>query len=137
MTTADPALQAEAEIASRISGYVAALTDDRDAEAARDYYTADARLLGPGFEFDRPAVVREIQAAFEAGAEIHVNRQTLELFLHGDAAYEIATAEDTLSFPDGSSQTVRNNMFIRWERGSDGAWRFARVLLSPQEGPAA
>ena len=52
--------------------------------------------------------------------------------MHGDAAYEIAQAEDTFLSPDGSSNTTRNNMFIRWERGADNNWRFARVLLSPQ-----
>ena len=136
MENDDPVIRAEAEITSRISAYVDVLTVARDAEAARDFYTDDAKLLGPGFEFARSTVVREIQAAFAAGAQIQVKRHTHEFFIHGDAAYEIAKAEDTLAFPDGSSQILRNNMFIRWERGADGKWRFSRVLLSPQEGPA-
>jgi ketosteroid isomerase-like protein len=64
--------------------------------------------------------------------EVQVNRRTLELYVHGDTAYEIAQAEDTILSPDGSSETMRNNMFIRWEKGTDDQWRFARVLLSPQ-----
>jgi ketosteroid isomerase-like protein len=127
----DPKL--EAEIAARVQDYLQVLTSVRDPDAARDYYTEDATLVGPGFEFDRPTVVRELGLAFEAGAQIRVNRETLELFAHGDAAYEIACAEDTLSFPDGSSQVHRNRLFIRWERGADGRWRFSRVFLSPLE----
>ena len=133
MDDVDPMPNPEAEINIRIAGYIDVLSVHRDAEAARDYYTEDFKLRGPGFEFDQPTVVRELQAAFDAGARIEVDRQTLELFVHDDVAYEIAKAEDTLVFPDGSSQTLRNNMFIRWERGSDGVWRFSRVLLGPQD----
>ena len=123
---------AMAAIAERTSSYVEQLTSSRDAEAARDYYTEDARLLGPGIDLDRSAVIDGIRAAFEAGIEVLVSRRTLELFVHDDAAYEIAQAEDTLVNPDGTSETMRHNMFIRWERGDDARWRFARVLLSPQ-----
>jgi ketosteroid isomerase-like protein len=77
--------------------------------------------------------VEAVRAAFDAGAEVDVDRDTLELFVHGDTAYEIARAQDTIRNPDGTSSTLRNNMFIRWERGNDGEWRFSRVLLSPQE----
>ena len=34
------------------------------------------------------------------------------------------------------SDTTHNNMFIRWEKGADGRWRFSRVLLSPERAPA-
>jgi ketosteroid isomerase-like protein len=61
-----------------------------------------------------------------------VNRRTFEVFVHGNVAYEIAEAEDVLLSPDGATaDTLHNNMFIRWERGEDGQWRFDRALLSP------
>ncbi len=126
---------AQAAITERISSYLEVLTVVRDAEAARDYYTEDARLLGPGMDLDRSGMIEAIHAVFEAGIEVQFNRRTLEVFLHGDVAYEIAQAEDTFLSPDGSSDTTRNNMFIRWERGDDNNWRFARVLLSPQDSP--
>ena len=126
---------APAEIAKTISSYIECLTLQRDARAAGDYYTADARMLGPGMDLDRAALIEGMRAAFDSYPEVRVNRQTLELFVHGDTAYEIARADDTFVSRDGTSATIRNNLFIRWERGEDGAWRFARVLLSPQQSP--
>lgn len=73
-----------------------------------------------------------LQSLFESGMKLQVTRRTVELFDHGDAAYELAEAEDTVIRPDGSSATQRNYLFIRWERGKDDQWRFARILLSPQ-----
>ena len=93
---------AEAAIAERASSYLEQLTEERGAEAARDYYTEDARLLGPGMDLDRSGVIEGMRAVFEAGNEVQVNRRTLELFVHGDAAYEIAQAEDTFLSPQGS-----------------------------------
>lgn len=127
---------AAAEIEERIGSYLEQLTLARDAEAARDFYTQDARLLGPGTDLDRAGVLDAIRSAFEAGMELRAERRTLELWVHGDAAYEIARADDTFLSPDGPSKTIRNNLFIRWQKGDDGRWRFARVLLSPRESAA-
>ncbi len=129
----DVVAETEAAIAERVSSYLRVLTVERDAEAASDYYTDDARLFGPGIDLDQSGVVEGLRAVFESGMEVQVNRRTLEIYVHGDTAYEIAEAEDTSLSPDGSSNTMRNNMFIRWERGTDDQWRFARILLSPQD----
>ena len=118
-----------AEIAKRISSYIECLTVQRDAQGAGDYYTADARLLGPDLDLDRAAMIEGMHAAFASYPEVKVNRRTLEFFVHGDTAYEIARADDTFVSPDGTSETMRNNLFIRWKRGEDGAWRFARLVL--------
>lgn len=126
---------ATAEITERITGYLRHLTVTRDADAAADYFTADARMLGPSTDLDRAAILDGIRGAFDAGVEVQVSRRTLELFVHGDSAYEIAQTEDTFLHADGTSNSLRNNMFIRWERGDDARWRFARVLLSPQDAP--
>jgi uncharacterized protein (TIGR02246 family) len=120
-------------IAARVAEYLHSMTHLRDPELVADFYTADARLLGPGTDLDRTGVVEAIRGVFEAGVQVRVERRTLEVFSHGEVAYEIASAEDTFVQPDGASQTVSNHLFIRWERGSDGAWRFARVLLSPRQ----
>ena len=127
----------KAEIAQRISDYLEVLTVHRDADAAREYYTEDARLVGPGMAMDRPSLVEGMRGTFEAGIQVQVNRRTLEVFVHGDVAYEIAQAEDVFLTPDGeTADTLRNNMFIRWKRGEDGEWRFHRALLSPIDPPA-
>ena len=124
---------AQTEIAERIASYIEVLTNQRDAELARDYYTEDARLLGPGIDLDRSAIIDGIRSVLDAGSRVQVSRQSLELFVHGDAAYEIAQAEDTILSADGATtDTMRNNLFIRWERGTDGRWRFDRVLLGPR-----
>jgi ketosteroid isomerase-like protein len=124
---------AKKEIEERIAGYLEQLTETRDIDAAEDYFTADVRFLGPGMDLSRAAILEGIRGVFDTGVEVQVNRRTLELFVHGDTAYEIAQAEDTFVNPDGTSNTLRNNMFIRWERGLDTNWRFARALLSPQD----
>lgn len=126
---------ATAEITERIAEYLEHLTVTRDADAAADYFTDDVRFLGPGTDLDRAAILDGIRGAFDADVKVQVRRRTLELFVHGGSAYEIAQAEDTFLNPDGTSNTIRNNMFIRWERGDDARWRFARVLLSPQDAP--
>lgn len=124
---------AEAAIAERIADYIDVLTMQRNAQMAGDFYTDDARLLGPEIDLDRQRVIDGIQAVLDAGTEVEVNRETLELFVHDDAAYEIAQAEDIFVSADGqTSDTVRNNLFIRWERDSGGTWRFDRVVLGPQ-----
>jgi ketosteroid isomerase-like protein len=123
---------AAAEIEARIGTYVEELTSGRDPHRASGYYTADAKLIGPGMNMSRADLLAFMRGVFDAGVAIRVHRRTVELFVHGDVAYELATAEDTLASPDGIQQVIRNNMFIRWEKGADGLWRFARVLLSPQ-----
>lgn len=130
MDVENPEAAADA-IAESIASYIDVLTVQRDPKLAADYYTEDARLLGPSMDLDRAGVVDGIRAAFEAGVQIRVERRTLELFVHGATAYEMAEAEDTFHNLDGTSNTLRNRMFIRWERGSDAKWRFARVMLSP------
>jgi ketosteroid isomerase-like protein len=131
-TSGNNAEAIEAELAQRISDYVEVLTVHRDADLAGDYYTEDARLVGPGMDLDRLTLVEGIRETFEAGIQVQVNRRTLEVFVHGDVAYEIAQAEDVFLRPDGATaDTSRNNMFIRWQRGEDGEWRFHRALLSP------
>jgi len=124
--------ETETAIAERVSSYLRILTVERDRAAAKDYYTEDARLLGPSMDLDRSGVVEGLRSVFGSGMEVQIKRRTLELYVHDDTAYEIAQAEDTFLSPDGSSDTMRNNMFIRWEKGTDDQWRFARVLLSPQ-----
>ena len=122
----------ETQLSQRISDYLEVLTVHRDADVAREYYTEDARLMGPGMDMDRPSLVENMRSTFEAGIQVQVNRRTLEVFVHGDIAYELAQAEDVFLSPDGvTADTLRNNMFIRWERGEDGEWRFDRALLSP------
>ncbi len=126
----------ESEIAQRIAGYLEVLTVHRDADLAGEYWTEDARLVSPGMNVDRAGLVDGLRGAFEAGVQVEVSRQTIEVFVHGDVAYEIALAEDVLLDPDGmTADTLRNNMFIRWERGADGEWRFDRALLSPIDAP--
>lgn len=131
---AGPAQSAAAvAIAERIDSYLEELAVKRDVEAAGDFYTIGTKVLGPDIDLDRAGVIDAIRSVLDAGVEVKFNRRTLELFVHEDAAYEIAQADDTFLNPDGTSNTMRNNLFIRWEKGSDGKWRFARVLLSPRK----
>lgn len=48
---------AEVEIAQRVSNYLEVLTVHRDADLAGEFYTEDARLVGPGMDMDRPTLI--------------------------------------------------------------------------------
>jgi uncharacterized protein (TIGR02246 family) len=124
------------EIRQSISAYVDAV-ERGDAAAAADYWDPDTRVLAPGMDASRQAVVNYIRATFDAGTRVDVlNRRTLELMVEGDAAYEIAQAEEVITAPGATrADTVRNNIFVRWKKGSDGKWRFHRALLGPQAAP--
>jgi CubicO group peptidase (beta-lactamase class C family)/pimeloyl-ACP methyl ester carboxylesterase/ketosteroid isomerase-like protein len=126
---------AEEEIRRTIYEYLSVL-ERGDSEAARAFYTEDARLLVPGADLDRSGVVAGIEAAVRAGSVEVLDRETLDLFVHGGAAYETARAVEVFRSGD-SADTVRNNIFVRWEKGSDGRWRFDRAVLGPQEAPSA
>ena len=121
------------EISNRILGYLDAI-ERQDVQAAGEYWTEDCKLVGPGIELNRSQLIEGLQQAFSGGVQVDViKRPTIELFVHGDVAYEIAQAEEVFLNPGTTSaDTVRNNMFIRWEKGPDGNWRFDRVLLGPQ-----
>lgn len=127
---------AAAQISERTSGYLETL-ERGDVEGAGDYWTEDATLLGPGIELDRANILAGMRSVVDADTRVDVlDRRSIEMFVHGDAAYELARAEEVFVGPGApSADTARNNMFVRWERGSDGAWRFDRVLLSPREEP--
>lgn len=121
------------EISKAISGYLDALKR-QDVQEAGEYWTEDSKLIGPGIELDRSQLLEGLQSAFAGGIQVNVlKRPTIEVFVHDDVAYEIAQAEEVLINPGTTSaDTIRNNLFIRWEKGSDGNWRFDRVLLGPQ-----
>lgn len=121
-----------AEIAGRVSGYLAAI-EGADVAAAGDYWAEDARLIAPGVSLDRASLLDGMRSIFGAGTRVRVQRRTVELFVHDNAAYEIAQAEEVFATP-GSARpdTTRNNMFVRWEKGADGLWRFSRAVVGPQ-----
>jgi ketosteroid isomerase-like protein len=124
------------DIAQRVSGYLAAI-QTADVAAAGEYWAEDARLTGPGMDLSRQAVLDGMTSTFRAGTRVRVvERKSLELFAHGNAAYEVAEAVEVFVTPSSTAgDTTRNNMFIRWVRGSDGKWRFSRVLISPKTVP--
>ena len=132
--TSDPdSVKSTEDISKRIFGYLDALKR-QDVQAAGEYWTEDSRLIGPGIDLDKSHLLEGLSSTFAAGVQFNVvKRPTIELFVHGDVAYEIAQAEEVLFNPrTTSSDTMRNNLFIRWEKGSDGNWRFARVVLGSQ-----
>ena len=59
-----------------------------------------------------------------------------EMFVHGDAAYEIGEYDETVQMAGEEPMTLRNFYALRWERGADGVWRIDRFLGAPREAPA-
>jgi ketosteroid isomerase-like protein len=101
--------------------FEAALNAGDPARAARETYTADARVLPP----DMPMVRgREALEQFWVGVVAsvgvkEVRLSTNELQVHGDIAHEIGTAILTLN----GGQEVAAKFCVLWKQ-EDGQWRW-------------
>ncbi|MDX1578604.1 MAG: nuclear transport factor 2 family protein [Gemmatimonadota bacterium] len=132
---ADPS--AAEELTRRLAGYEGALVDG-DPATVKDFWTPDARVLLPGMDLDGAAIATFVDEFYAAGGEaVSVEFRTDDRFVHGDAAYELGRYEETARSGDGAEEFVRGNYFLRWERGSDGAWRIDRFVGGPVDAPTA
>jgi ketosteroid isomerase-like protein len=101
--------------------FEAAFNAGDPARAAREVYTADARVLPP----DMPMVRgREALGPFWVGVATqvgvkHVQLATVELQVHHDVAHEIGTA--TLTLENGQQLAAKFCVFWKQE---DGEWRW-------------
>lgn len=121
-------------LAERLDAYVEALLRG-DPEEVRGFWTRDARVLLPGLVLDGEGLTDFVEGFY--GGDGRVTSAAFEradLFVHGDAAYELGRYDETAEVA-GETETVSGHYFLRWERSEDGTWRIDRFVGGPVEAP--
>ena len=119
------------ELLQRIRDYQQALLNG-DANAVKGFWTEDARVYLPGLSLEGDALAAFVDEFYAGGGRVlSVELQPREVFVHGEAAYELGRLEETARFRGREPETVREDYFLRWERGGDGSWRIDRFVAVP------
>lgn len=102
-----------------------------DAEALASLVTEDALLWGPGMDEvrGRDAIRAAAEGMFAAMSISDFEIESSELSVHGDAAYELATYSETVTYQGAEPSAVRARYLIVWKRDPDGAWRVLRNMF--------
>ncbi len=133
----DPATDTAAvrqELTDRMAAYKEAIMSG-EAEQALGFWTPDGRILGPGQDLSGDELRDFIREFFGTGQVISFDIQAYDQFVHGDVAYEIGEYDQTVEV-EGEQRTIQGYYFLRWEKGTDGVWRFDRVVVGPREVPS-
>jgi uncharacterized protein (TIGR02246 family) len=109
-------------------------TQAGDTAGALALWTPNARVLEPGMDLSGRDLHAFMEDFWKNGGEVfEFDREALEVFDHGDVAYEIMRYDETFRFPGGDRQTVHNFAFVRWAKQSDGTWKVDRILAGPRD----
>ncbi len=133
----EPAVDTEAirqELTDRMAAYKEAVLSS-DVDGSIEFWTPDARILEPGMDLSGNEVGEFMREFFGTSRVLSFDIEAYDQFVHGDVAYEVGEYDETIEV-EGEQQTIQNYYFIRWERGTDGAWRFDRVVAGPREAPS-
>ena len=138
MTAAEMA-QIEADtkqaIADQWDGFRNAVLNG-DAEVWVSLWTPDGRLLEPGMDMSGDVLFDFVREFFESGGEVFsFDVESSEIFVHGDAAYQIGQYDESFRFPGAEAAEAHNHFFARWEKADDGIWRIDRMLSGPRDAP--
>jgi uncharacterized protein (TIGR02246 family) len=122
----------ERAIADQWAGFrQAVLAGDYDGWAS--YWTPDVRILEPSVDLTGNEFFNWVREFFETGTEWHTfNVESLEVFVHGDAAYQIAQLDETATLGTGEPLESHVNLFARW-LNVGGTWRIDRYVAGPRE----
>ena len=107
-----------------------------DAETFIAFWTSDARILEPGVDRSGEALHEYIRDFFATSRILSFDNQPYDRFLHGEVAYETGHYDEAVQIQEQEPMTIRNYYFLRWEKGTDGVWRFDRLVAGPREAPA-
>jgi ketosteroid isomerase-like protein len=131
--------QIEAEVTQAIAdqwdGYVDAVLRG-DVQGILAYWTPDVRIWGQDMNLDRTGYEDHLNEVFGAGGEVYTyDTGSYEVFVHGDVAYQIGQFDEAFQLPGEDPAEILGYFFIRWEKQSDGSWKFDRVMWGPREAP--
>jgi ketosteroid isomerase-like protein len=129
----------EAEVRQAITDRLNAYEEvavNGDLEGQLSYWTPDIRFMEPGTDLSGDelfSVIREM--AEGVGETFSWSWDPIEIFVHGDVAYQIARYHESFQLPDGEPTEVHNTFFARWEKQPDGLWRISRLVAGPIDAP--
>lgn len=110
--------------------------ESRDVEQWKSFWTRGMRILEPGMDMSGPEFMEFGRNFFESGGKVFsFDMESLEIFIHGDVAYQIGRYQESFQFPDQEPAEVDNHAFVRWEK-EGGTWKISRLLAGPAEGPS-
>jgi ketosteroid isomerase-like protein len=121
-------------ITERMNAYQK-ITLNGDLEGMRSYWTPDIRFLEPGMDLSGDEWSSFLREFVEGGKVFSWDWEPIEIFVHGDVAYQIARYHESFQPPGGEPTEVHNNFFAKWERDPDGMWKISRVVAGPIDGP--
>jgi ketosteroid isomerase-like protein len=129
--------QHEAEVAQAIHdkwfAYIEA-TRTLDMDVLLSFWAPDARLLEPGVDLQGPAVHQFMEDFWGSGGQVFTfDHRSLDLFVHGDVAYQIAQYDETFQFPGVEPDEAHGTMFLRWVQDEEGVWKADRMVGSPRD----
>ncbi len=138
MTDAERAqIEAEVEqaIANRWAGFTeAVLAVDYDGWAS--YWTPDARVLQPGMNLSGTAFFDYVRDLFAEGVQyLAFDVESLDIFVHGDAAYQIGQLDESAILAGGEPAEWHDYVFVRWVKQEDGEWRISYLMAGPRDAP--
>ena len=106
-----------------------------EADRSIGFFTTDAHILEAGVNVAGDEVGDFFREIFETSRILSFDIEAYDQFVHGDVAYEVGEYDETVEV-EGEEETVQNYYFLRWEKGTDGAWRIDRVVTGPREAPS-
>jgi ketosteroid isomerase-like protein len=99
------------------------------------YWTSDTRMFQPGMDLAGTEWFDYVRGFLEGGVQfLTFDIESFDLFVHGDAAYQVGQYDQTAELADGEPGEWHEYMFVRWEKGTDGMWRISRFLSAPTDG---
>lgn len=123
-------------ITARLDAYEGVVMSG-DFEGWSSYWTQDAHVMEPGMDLTGSEFRGMGRDFFDAGGQVFsADWETLEVFVHGDVAYQIGKIHETFQYPGEEPAEAHNHIFVRWERQPDGTWKISRFLAGPIEAPA-
>ena len=110
---------------------------NQDVARWQSFWSPDLRMLQPGLDLCGPEYLEFGRNFFESGGKVFAfDWRTIEVFVHGDVAYEVASYDESFQFSGQEVTTVNHHAFVRWEKQTDGEWRISRLLGGPRDAPA-
>ena len=138
MTEAERA-QIEAEVKQAIANRWAGFTETVlavDYDGWASYWTPDARVLQPGMDLSGSAFFDYVRNFFAEGVQfLAFDVESFDIFVHGDAAYQIGQIDESAILSGGESAEWRDYLFVRWVKQEDGEWRISYLFAGPRDAP--
>jgi ketosteroid isomerase-like protein len=114
------------EITNQFKAYIKTLTEG-NADKAYKFWTEDFHFYGNGLDVDRDGLYQYYTNFFQTGRIASSNANLSNRFIHGNVAYDIMLAEDTVVI-NGVQSVKTSHYVICWQRGHDKVWRISRFM---------